>query len=211
MYLDQVEAGLSAIQNIQRICFQRNGYLYKEFDRLFASLFKNPEKHIALIRTLATKRMGMTREEIIKKTKFTNGGMLSQYLEELEESGFISVHSGYGKKSRMSLYRLVDAYSLFYLTFIESFGKNTQTDFTKLSDLPNFKAWSGYAFENICLLHIPQIKKALGIAGVFTTVASFYAKPTATLSGTQIDLLIDRGDHAINPVSYTHLTLPTKA
>ena len=27
MYLDQVEAGLSAIQNIQRICFQRNGYL----------------------------------------------------------------------------------------------------------------------------------------------------------------------------------------
>ena len=198
MYLDQVERGLSAIQNIQKICFQRNGYLYKEFDRLFSSLFHNPENHIALIRTLASKRMGMVREEIIQKTKFTNGGMLSEYLEELYQSGFINIYNGYGKKNKMSLYRLTDAYSLFYLTFIEPLGPNAQTDFTKLSDLPNYKTWSGYAFENVCLLHIPQIKKALGIAGVFTTVSSFFAKATNHLAGAQIDLLIDRGDQAIN-------------
>jgi len=214
MYLDQVEPGLSAIQNIQKICFQKNGYLYKEFDRLFVSLFNNPENHIALIRTLATKRMGMTREEIIEKTKFTNGGNLSGYLEELSESGFIHIYSGFGKKSRNSLYRLTDAYSLFYLTFIERLGKNAQIDFTKLSDLPNYKTWSGYAFENICLLHIPQIKKALGIAGVFTSVSSFYVKSTANLSGAQIDLLIDRGDHSINlceiKYSQTDYTLSKK-
>ena len=64
--------------------------------------------------------------------------------------------------------------------------------------MPNYKAWSGYAFENVCLLHIPQIKKALGISGVFTTISSFYATSSANLPGAQIDLLIDRGDHSIN-------------
>jgi len=198
MYLNQVKPNLSAVQNIQQICFSRNGYLRNEFDRLFASLFDNYENHIAIIRALATKRMGMTRNEIIAKSKFENGGLLTQYLKELNQSGFIEIYSGYGKKKRQSLYRLTDAYSLFYLDFIEPLQANAKIDFTKLSDLPNYKSWSGYAFENICLTHIDQIRKALGIAGIYTSVSSFYAKATDNLSGAQIDLLIDRGDNSIN-------------
>lgn len=198
MYLNQVKPGLSAIQNIQAICFQRNGYLRKEFDRLFASLFDNPENHIEVIRALALKRMGMTRKEIITKTNFNNGGGLTKVLSELNESGFIEPYNGYGKKKRQNLYRLTDPYSLFYLTFIEPLGVNAKTDFTKLSDLPNYKSWSGYAFENVCLMHIDQIRKALGVSGIFTTISSFFAKPKDGFSGTQIDLIIDRGDNSIN-------------
>lgn len=198
MYLNQIRPHLSAVQNIQAICFKRNGYLRNEFDRLFASLFDNYEKHIQLIRALASKKIGMTRQQIIDKTKFQNGGMLTKWLNELHQSGFIEIYAGYGKKKRLSLYRLADPYSLFYLTFIEPLGVNAKTDFTKLSDLPNYKAWSGYAFENICLAHIDQIRKALGISGIFTTISSFIAKPTDGLSGAQIDLIIDRSDHSIN-------------
>ncbi len=198
MYLNQVKRSLSAIQNIQAICFQRGGYLRKEFNRLFASLFDNFENHVTLIRVLATKRMGMTRKEIIAKSKFKNGGMLSKILDELNESGFIESYSGYGKKKRLSLYRLTDSYSLFYLTFIEPLGNNAQVDFTKLSDLPNYKSWSGYAFENVCLMHIDQIRKALGISGMFTSISSFFTKPIDGFSGAQIDLLIDRSDQSIN-------------
>ncbi|MEZ4772566.1 MAG: ATP-binding protein [Bacteroidia bacterium] len=198
MYLDQVRPGLSAVQNIQEICFQNNGYLRNEFDRLFASLFDNPENHIEVIRALATRRIGMTRQEIIDKTRFENGGMLTNILKELQQSGFIEIYNGFGKKSKLSLYRLTDPYSLFYLTFIEPLGLNAHTDFTKLSDLPNYKSWSGYAFENICLNHIDQIRKALGISGIFTTISSFVAKPTDGLPGAQIDLIIDRNDQSIN-------------
>lgn len=198
MYLNQIKPHLSAVQNIQAICFQRGGYLQNEFDRLFASLFQNYENHIAIIRALASKRMGMTRQQIIDKTKFKNGGMLTSYLNELHLSGFIEIYAGYGKKKRLSLYRLTDPYSLFYLTFIEPLGVNVKTDFTKLSDLPNYKTWSGYAFENICLTHIDQVRKALGISGIFTAVSTFFAKPKDGLPGTQIDLVIDRSDHSIN-------------
>ncbi|MCB0631239.1 MAG: ATP-binding protein [Saprospiraceae bacterium] len=198
MYLNQIKPGLSAVQNIQTICFERNGYLRNEFDRLFASLFDNAEKHIEVIRALASKKMGMTRQEIIDKTRFTNGGMLTSILSELSQSGFINLYNGFGKKNRLSLYRLTDPYSLFYLTFLESLGANAKTDFTKLSDLPNYRSWSGYAFENICLDHIDQIRKALGISGIFTSVSSFVAKADGDLTGAQIDLVIDRGDHSIN-------------
>ncbi|MFK7934182.1 MAG: ATP-binding protein [Saprospiraceae bacterium] len=198
MYLDRLKRGLSAVQNIQNICFAPTGYLRNEFDRLFASLFSDHQKHIAIIRALASKRKGLTRNEIIKITKLTNSGKLTDILFELETSGFITIYGGYGKKTKQSLYRLTDAYSLFYLTFLEPLGKTSQLDFTKLSDLPLWKTWSGYTFENICLTHIQQIRKALSIAGMTSSIASFVARPKDGLPGTQIDLLIDRSDQSIN-------------
>jgi uncharacterized protein len=198
MYLDQLKKGLSAVQNIQRTFFAPSGYLRNEFERLFASLFPSHQNHVAIIRALATKRIGMTRSEIIQHTKHSNGGMLSELLEELELSGFITAYNGFGKKVKESLFRLTDQYSLFYLTFIEPLGKNSQTDFIQLSDLPQWKTWSGYAFENVCLSHIHAIRKALGISGVVSAVSSFVAGPKDGLPGAQIDLLIDRNDQTIN-------------
>lgn len=124
--------------------------------------------------------------------------MLTEILEELDKSGFITVYGGYGKKVKESLYRLTDQYSLFYLTFIEPLGANSKTDFTQLSDLPQWKSWSGYAFENVCLSHVQQIKKALGISGVASSVSSFVASRKEEIPGAQIDLLIDRNDQVIN-------------
>ncbi|MEM9887013.1 MAG: ATP-binding protein [Bacteroidota bacterium] len=198
MYLDLLKKGQSAIQNIQNICFSPMGYLRNEFDRLYASLFENYQNHIQIIRALATKWRGLSRGEIIEATTFENGGMLSKLLEELDTSGFITIYNGYGKKKKESLYRLTDFYSLFYLTYIESLGKSSFAEFTQLSDLPKWKVWSGYAFENICLTHIPQIKKALLIAGISSSVSSFIARPKDGFAGTQIDLLIDRNDQSIN-------------
>lgn len=204
MYLDQLKPGLSSIQNIQNICFSSTGYLRNEYERLFASLFDNYENHMKIIEVLAKKRKGLTRQEIIKATSFKDGGMLSKLLGELEQSGFINVYGGYGKRVKESLYRLIDFYSLFYLTFIEQLGKGSQIDFTKLSDLPKWKAWSGYTFENVCFLHIDAIRKALGISGMASSISSFVAKPKDGLPGTQIDLLIDRSDQSINICEIKH-------
>jgi len=198
MYLDQLKPGLSAIQNIQAICFSPTGYLRNEYERLYASVFDNYQNHIEIINALASKRKGLTRQEIIQSTSFKNGGMLTKLLEELEQSGFIKVYGGYGKKVKESLFRLMDFYSLFYLTFIVPLGKGSQIDFTKLSDLPKWKGWSGYTFENVCFFHIDSIRKALGISGMASSISSFIAKPKDGLSGAQIDLLIDRSDQSIN-------------
>ena len=55
-------------------------------------------------------------------------------------------------------------YSLFYLQFMEDKPHEGNQTWQHLSQTQEYKAWSGYAFENICLKHIPQIKKALGFA-----------------------------------------------
>jgi len=204
MYLDQLKPGLSAIQNIQQICFSETGYLRNEYERLFASLFDNYQNHMMIIKALAKKRKGLTRQEIIKTTSFKDGGMLSKLLEELTQSGFIKVYGAYGKRIKESLYRLIDFYSFFYLTFIVPLGKGSQMNFTKLSDLPKWKSWSGYTFENVCFLHIDTIRKALGISGVASSISSFIAKPKDGLPGTQIDLLVDRSDQSINLCEIKH-------
>lgn len=197
-YLNALQTGRSAIQNIEQICFSKNGLLKNEFTRLYPSLFANADNHIIIIKTLAKSRQGLTRLQIVKKSKLSNGGGLTKILEELEHSGFISTYHPFNKKKKEKLYRLTDEYSLFYLQFIEDKIHEGQDIWQQLSQTQSFKTWSGYAFENICLKHIPQIKKALGISGVYSLSSSFYKKGTDKEKGTQIDLLIDRNDHVIN-------------
>lgn len=198
MYLEQLEPQYSAIQNIQELFFEQGGYLRQEFIRLYASLFKNYENHIEVIRALASKHRGLNRAEIVEATSFKNGGRLTSILQELKTSGFITIYGGFGKKSRNSLYRLIDFYSLFYLTYVEKIGLESRVDFTKLIDSAKWKIWGGYAFESICLSHVQQIRKALGISGVSTMTSSFIARPKDGLPGAQIDLVIDRRDQTIN-------------
>ena len=82
--------------------------------------------------------------------------------------------------------------------FIEHLQKEGAGIWQSFQLTPQYKAWSGYSFESICLKHLPQIKKALGISGVFSTSSSFYHKGAEGMDGCQIDLLIDRDDKVIN-------------
>ncbi len=197
-YLKEVESGKSAVQNINDICFSETGLLKDEFSNLYPALFNNAEHHIAVVRALATKRQGMTREEVIKISKIKNGGTLTKILEELELSNFISVYRSYHKKKKDKLYRLTDEYSLFYLHFIENNAYEGNDTWQHLSQTSAYKSWSGYTFESICIKHLPQIKKALSIAGVYAVSSSFFKKGTSTEKGVQIDLLLDRKDQVIN-------------
>jgi len=118
-YLKAVEGGKSAVQNIDNICFSKNGLLQDEFDLLYPALFDNSEEHIKVIRLLAAKKQGLTRKELIENGKLAQGGNTSKIIEELVHSGFISPYYAFGKKKRNIQYRLTDEYTLFYLKFIE--------------------------------------------------------------------------------------------
>jgi AAA+ ATPase superfamily predicted ATPase len=195
-YWDEVLPGMSAAQNINDICFSENGLLRNEFPNLFRSLFKNDEKHKEIIMVIAKKAKGLTRDEILSATGLPNAGSSTRLLLELEESGFIRKYIPFGKKQRNSLYQLVDFYSLFYLQFINSVSPVDQVNWLSYIDSPRYRAWSGYAFEQVALYHLPQIKNALGIAGVQTSVSSWRSMKLG--SGAQIDLVVDRRDQVIN-------------
>lgn len=197
-YLKEIEAGKSAVQNVNDICFSPNGLLRDEFPRLYPSLFARADNHIAVVRALAHSRQGMSRADIVRVGKLSEGGTTSKVLEELEQSGFITSYYPFAKKKKDMLYRLTDEYSLFYLRFIEK-NKNEGSDvWQHLSQTQAAKIWAGYAYENLCLKHLPQIKKALGISGVYATSSTFLQRANEEEPGAQIDLLLDRNDRVIN-------------
>jgi uncharacterized protein len=197
-YLQEAKQGETPTQTIDRAFFTKDGSLRYEFTNLYAALFDNYHNHIAIIKTLAAKWSGMTRQEIIAKAKFKDGGGLTKILEELEASSFIMQIPSFQKKSKDFVYRLNDEYSLFYLRFIEGksiMGKNI---WLKQSSDEKYKIWAGYAFENLCIKHGEAIKMALGISGIYTETSSYFYKGNDESEGFQLDMLIDRADRAIN-------------
>ncbi len=195
-YWDEVEKGLSATQNVNKICFSKNGLLRTEFQNIFKSLFNKAEKHELIVATLAKKTKGFTRKEIIEDSKISDGGGLSTILNELEESGFIRKYIPFNKKSRDSLYQLIDFYSLFYINFIQNHQLTEKDFWLKAIDNPKHRAWSGYAYEQVCLYHLDQIKKGLGISGIITNTSSWRSKSSE--NAAQVDLVIDRRDQVVN-------------
>jgi AAA+ ATPase superfamily predicted ATPase len=197
-YLAAVQPGLSAAQNIQHILFSPSGLLRNEFLRLYPALFDHAENHITAVRALAEKRRGLTRKELIASSGLTEGGNTTQLLRELEESGFISTYFPFGNGKKEKIYRLTDEYSLFYLNFVENKPTQSQEYWKTISQTQHYKTWSGYAFENICLKHVDQIKRALGISGIYTEDSAFLRQSKGELTGVQIDLLLDRKDNIVN-------------
>jgi len=197
-YLNQLQPDLSAIQNINLICFGKNGFLRQEFRNLFSSLFKSPEDYEEIITVLSIKWKGMTRQELLEAGSYTNGGSITRKLEELELSGFITPYYPLNNKKRDTIYRLTDNYCLFYLKFIKHTTPVDKDHWHSLSQTQTWKSWSGYAFENICLQHSAQIKDALRIGEINSGQYSYVAKANDEQDGVQIDLLIDRSDNVIS-------------
>ena len=197
-YLENIEKGESAAQNINRICFTSNGLLRNEFQNLYAALFDHSENHVSIVKTLSQKWKGLSRQEIIASTNFTDGGGLTKVLDELETCGFIIRIIPLGKKSKDTLYRLIDEFSLFYLNFIEGSRASSKDVWMQKSTTQPFITWQGYSFENICIRHYEAIKSALGISGIYVEVSAFLFKGNSENSGFQIDMLLDRADNSMN-------------
>ncbi|HVV84120.1 MAG TPA: ATP-binding protein [Kofleriaceae bacterium] len=197
-YLAQVRAGESAAQNIDRLCFARDGLLRGEFSNLYASLFERAERHEAVVRALASRRRGLTRAALLSAASLGTGGAATKVLDELEESGFIMQMPRLGRARRDALYWLADEYSLFYLTWIEQHRAAGDGVWMRKQGTPAWRAWAGLAFEATCLKHVPAIKRALGIAGVETVEGSWHQPAGARTDGAQIDLVIDRSDRSVN-------------
>jgi len=197
-YLNEVQKGQSVAQTADRVCFTKNGLLNGEFDRLFVSLFDHPDNHLQIVYALASRWKGLTRQEILDITGLSDGGSITRVLEELERSAFISTTQPFGKRKKEMLFRISDPYTLFYIHFMHKRRKGGKGTFLNLLSSPRWTSWCGYAFENICLYHLEQIKYALGIPAVYTEASGYILKGTAAESGIQIDLLLDRADRVIN-------------
>jgi len=114
-------------------------------------------------------------------------------MKELEESAFISRDASFWRLKRDAIYRLIDEYCLFHLTWVDRMRGEGQG---YRHGTPSWRAWAGLAFDAICLKHVEQIRRGLGISGVSTVRSGWQAKTDK--EGAQIDLVVDRADNCIN-------------
>ena len=197
-YLRYFNKRLSLAQNINEIFFADEAPLKDEFNRMFASLFKNAEPIKQIIKAIASKNKGITRKELSEITGVTDSGEVTRQLNALIAGDFIIKYKSFGDNKRDEIYKLVDPFSYFYLTFLDKSSDNRNIDWINIEDSSRVLSWKGYAFENVCWNHIPQIKMALQIGGVSTTEALWSKRGDENTRGTQIDLIIVRKDNVVH-------------
>lgn len=195
-YLDKIKRGESPAQCIDRILFNQSGVLRNEYDNLFKAIFSNPENHEKIIRCLASSHHGLTREELLQKSGLEAGGPYTRAMSDLLLTEFVSEEIHWGRKKKGSVYKLIDEYSLFYHKFMRSNKNSGSGIWIPLSQSQSYKSWRGFAFENLVKRHIPQIKSALKIGGVYSQTSSL--REVIDKKVLEIDLLIDRMDQVIN-------------
>jgi AAA+ ATPase superfamily predicted ATPase len=105
-YLRQITPGQSADQNIDRLCFTKDGFLRGEFAQLYPALFDSSDAHIKVVKALAKKRQGLSRGQLLRSAGIESGGRATKILGALLESGFISCTVPLGKRSNDALYHL---------------------------------------------------------------------------------------------------------
>lgn len=202
-YLEMLKPKLTFDQNVDNLFFAANAPLRMEYGFLFRSLFNDAQLYRQVVETIARRSQGMTRQQIKEELGLGDGGVLTAVLENLVRCDFLRRYAAFGKSERNALYQLTDLFSLFHLRFVADNNGQDAQFWSNMRENPSRVAWRGYAFEQVCLHHIPQIKEAIGIKAVLSNVCS-WSCPTFTdkdgnpWQGTQIDLLIDRRDQVIN-------------
>ena len=176
----------------------RGAKLRDEYDRLFASVFSNPEQMKSIVQLLGTRHSGFTRQEILTKTGLDDGGAVTKLLKALEVSDFIKSYIPFGKGKRDLHYKLTDPFCLFHLKFVQGQTEIDPDFWMHNVASQSVSAWRGIAFEELCFSHVGQIKKALDILGVSSRQSAFVVTGDGETEGMQIDLLIDRKDNVLN-------------
>ena len=199
-YIEEIDPGLPADENIRRLCFTKGGTLFQDFDAIFKPMFgPKSEFKKRILRLLSD--APLAGAEIATRLDEPRNGHLSDVLRELCEGGFISDDLGLnpetGAEARIARYRLRDNYTRFYLKYVEpnrrAIARGTFR-FASLSSLPGWDSIMGLAFENLIVNNAMDLAPLLGIGNATIVSAAPYRHVRRVRDGSdrgcQIDLLV---------------------
>lgn len=195
-YLDLVQKGESVMQFVDRACFAGGGMLANEYGELFGSLFYKADRHYKIVEALSTVKKGLVRDVLLQKSGLASGGTFTETLDELLASGFVEKQTPFKKEKQGSFYRLADPFLVFHQKFMKGNKPRAADTWVKTAGTPAWQAWSGLAFENVCLQHSRQIKNALKLMAISTEEYAWNGGDGTGMA--QIDLLIERADRIIH-------------
>ena len=196
-YLEEIIPSHSSEDNIQRLCFQADGILFREFDQIFSDLFsKKAETYGSIVKALDHSSLSL--EEISKNLRIGKSGYLSRCLDDLALAGFIQEDCTWNlstkEESRLKKFRLKDNYLRFYLRYIEPnkdrISKNL-FESKSFMHLPGWESVMGLQFENLVMNNLKKLCEILRIdISDILNAGPFFQRKTQRMKGCQIDLLI---------------------
>lgn len=187
-YLDMLDRRKSLAQNIDDLVLATHAPLHDEVPHLMEATLSDSPLHRSVLKELSHAKRGVYRSVLAER--LGGGGQLARTLDDLEKCGYIRKYKDPYHKSKGLIYQLVDPFLLFCFKFVE--GEPLDGGWPQFEGSPAYYAWRGNAFELACVGHIPQIKRALGIAAVQTKCFSWSS--SSSTPGAQVDLVIERGD-----------------
>ena len=196
-YLEEFNPSESTDTNIKRLCFSKGGYLLEDFEKIFNDIFERRAKtYKEIVKFILANHL--TAQQIANKLKIDSSGIFIQYLQDLEQSGFIARDYAYkygGEKSKLSKFRISDNYLRFYLKYIEPNKDKIEKGIYKFKAVSELLAWEsiiGLQFENLILNHISEIIEYLNLQQERILSASpYFQTKTQKTKPCQIDLLIE--------------------
>ena len=198
-YLEEIDPGLSADENIRRLAFLPKSVLRVDFDEMFSDVVTQQPQFTALV-LRCLKGEPRSVSEIACEIGMERGGRISDSLEQLAECGLVvndgGVNPQSGRNVRESRYRLNDNYSRFYLRYIEPVKDVIDRDaftFGSLDGLDGWESIMGLQFENLVLANLGSLVGMLGLGNAQIVSAAPYRRAASrdgTRKGVQIDLLI---------------------
>ena len=199
-YLEEIDPGLSADENVRRLCFTKGGTLFQDFDAIFNPLFG--PKAVFKRRILETLADGpMSGADLSGKLDAERNGHLSEALKELREGGFLADDAGVnpetGREARVSRYRLRDNYTRFYLKYVAPHKRAIERGayrFASLAALPGWDTVMGLQFENLVVNNASDLVPFLGLGNATVLSAAPYRNARHDRNGKdcgcQVDLLV---------------------
>ncbi|MBF0433395.1 MAG: ATP-binding protein [Fibrobacteria bacterium] len=196
-YLEEIDITMPAETNIKSLCFSSNGFLFKEFDHMFSSLFKRKgDIYKAILNSLAAGNKTLT--SVAESLNRQKNGDFSKYLNDMEQSGFIKNEHTFvplnQKLSKLSKYRISDNYIRFYLRYIDPIFHNISQRHYEKASLDQIIKWDtilGIQFETLILNNTNIIIQLLSIPpGTILNASPYFQRKTNTQLACQVDLLI---------------------
>lgn len=196
-YIEQIKPKYAALENIKKLCFERNGLLLNEYQYIFNDLFgKRSGIYQKIIEVLV---LGpLEYNEISKKTGYGKGSVLTKYLRELVVSGYISEFNSWdiktGKETTIIKYRICGNFLRFHFKFIAKNFSQIQNNKLKNIDITALPGWwsnIGLQLENLVLSNRELIMNKLSINPLDIIIDDpYYQRKTKRIKGCQIDYMI---------------------
>ena len=198
-YLEEVDPGLDADENVRRMCFMPAGELYKDFDAIFDPMFG---VDVELKKRILLELVGgpLSAAELERIFKLDRNGRVTKSLKALKEGGFVTddprLNPETGEQARTARFRLRDNYTRFYLKYVAPRKMQIEMGsyrFASIAALTDWNVVMGLQFENLVVNNAMTLLPFLHIGNAVVESAAPYRNTRRGAdagNGCQVDLLI---------------------